>query len=72
MTFWVSTLYLSYFYSGFELSARLSWYWVSYQSTQIVSAFFAFGTLRLRSHNGMEGELLRQHKAIILSSDALL
>jgi hypothetical protein len=47
-------------------------YWVSYQSTQIVSAFFAFGTLRLRSHNGMEGELLRQHKAIILSSDALL
>jgi hypothetical protein len=48
-------LYLSYFYTGFELPARLSWFWVSYQSTQIVSAFFAFGILRLRGHNGMEG-----------------
>ena len=48
-------LYLSYFYTGWELPARLSWFWVSYQSTQIVSAFFAFGILRLRGHNGMEG-----------------
>ncbi|KAF2497781.1 MFS general substrate transporter [Lophium mytilinum] len=48
-------LYLSYFYTGFELPARLSWFWVSYQSTQIVSAFFAFGILHLRGHNGMEG-----------------
>ena len=48
-------LYLSYFYTGWELPGRLSWFWVSYQSTQIVSAFFAFGILRLRGHNGMEG-----------------
>ncbi|USP81317.1 hypothetical protein yc1106_08591 [Curvularia clavata] len=48
-------LYLSYFYTGFELPARLSWFWVSYQSTQIISAFLAFGILRLRGYNGMEG-----------------
>ncbi|KAH7090742.1 major facilitator superfamily domain-containing protein [Paraphoma chrysanthemicola] len=48
-------LYLSYFYTGIELPGRLSWFWVSYQSTQIISAFFAFGILRLRGHNGMEG-----------------
>jgi hypothetical protein len=48
-------LYLSYFYTGVELPGRLSWFWVSYQSTQIISAFFAFGILRLRGHNGMEG-----------------
>ncbi|KAJ4353123.1 hypothetical protein N0V95_003657 [Ascochyta clinopodiicola] len=48
-------LYLSYFYTGFELPARLSWFWVSYQSTQIISAFLAFGILRLGGYNGMEG-----------------
>ncbi|CAO2650866.1 Nn.00g091630.m01.CDS01 [Neocucurbitaria sp. VM-36] len=48
-------LYLSYFYTGWELPGRLSWFWVAYQSTQIISAFFAFGILRLRGHNGMEG-----------------
>ncbi|KAJ9635923.1 hypothetical protein H2201_000081 [Coniosporium apollinis] len=48
-------LYLSYFYTGPELPARLSWFWVSYQSTQVISAFLAFGILRLRGRNGMEG-----------------
>jgi hypothetical protein len=48
-------LYLSYFYTGWELPGRLSWFWVSFQSTQIISAFFAVGILRLRGHNGMEG-----------------
>jgi hypothetical protein len=48
-------LYLSYFYTGWELPARLGWFWVSYQSTQIISAFLAFGILRLRGHNGLEG-----------------
>ncbi|ORY13568.1 major facilitator superfamily domain-containing protein [Clohesyomyces aquaticus] len=48
-------LYLSYWYTGWELPARLSWFWVSYQSTQIVSAFFAYGILHLRGHNGLEG-----------------
>lgn len=28
---------------------------MAYQSTQIVSAFMAYGILRLRGHNGMEG-----------------
>ncbi|KAF2105343.1 major facilitator superfamily domain-containing protein [Lophiotrema nucula] len=48
-------LYLSYFYTGVELPTRLSFFWVAYQSTQIVSAFFAFGILHLRGYNGMEG-----------------
>jgi MFS transporter, ACS family, DAL5 transporter family protein len=48
-------LYLSYFYKSAELPVRLSWFWVSYQSTQIVSAFLAYGILRLRGHSGMEG-----------------
>ncbi|KAF2639118.1 MFS general substrate transporter [Massarina eburnea CBS 473.64] len=48
-------LYLSYWYTGWELPARLSWFWVSYQSTQIVSAFFAYGILRMGGRNGMEG-----------------
>lgn len=48
-------LYLSYFYTGWELPARLSWFWVSYQSTQIISAFFAYGILHLGGHNSLEG-----------------
>ncbi|KAL9078672.1 MAG: hypothetical protein Q9157_002400 [Trypethelium eluteriae] len=48
-------LYLSYFYKSNELPARLSWFWVAYQSTQIVSAFLAYGILRLRGHNGLAG-----------------
>jgi hypothetical protein len=48
-------LYLSYFYKSSELPKRLSWFWVSYQSTQIISAFLAYGVLRLRGHNGLAG-----------------
>ncbi|KAF2435856.1 MFS general substrate transporter [Tothia fuscella] len=48
-------LYLSYWYKNSELPARLSYFWVSYQSTQIVSAFLAYGLLRLRGLNGMAG-----------------
>lgn len=48
-------LYLSYWYKSIELPTRLSWFWVSYQSTQVVSAFLAYGLLRLRGVNGMEG-----------------
>ncbi|KAL5116237.1 hypothetical protein ACEQ8H_005902 [Pleosporales sp. CAS-2024a] len=48
-------LYLSYFYTGSELPARLSWFWVSYQSTNIISAFLAVGILHLRGHNHLEG-----------------
>lgn len=48
-------LYLSYFYKSKELPVRLSYFWVSYQSTQIISAFLAYGILRLRGHNNMAG-----------------
>lgn len=40
-------LYLSYFYTSAELPRRLSFFWVAYQSTNIVSAFLAYGILRL-------------------------
>jgi MFS family permease len=36
-------LYLSYFYTSKELPIRLSYFWVAYQSTNIVSAFLAYG-----------------------------
>lgn len=48
-------LYLSYFYTGIELPIRLSFFWVSYQTTSIISAFLAFGILRLRGHHGLAG-----------------
>ncbi|RDI89187.1 Methylthioribulose-1-phosphate dehydratase [Venturia inaequalis] len=37
------------------IQMRLSWFWTAYQATQIVSAFLAFGILRLRGRNGMAG-----------------
>ena len=40
-------LYLSYFYTSAELPRRLSFFWVAFQSTNIVSAFLAYGILRL-------------------------
>jgi len=48
-------LYLSYWYTGSELPIRLSWFWVSYQSTSIISAFLAFGILHMRGVHGMAG-----------------
>ncbi|MCJ1275895.1 hypothetical protein MMC21_003700 [Puttea exsequens] len=48
-------LYLSYFYTSKELPVRLSFFWVSYEATSIVSAFLAFGILHLRGHNGLAG-----------------
>ncbi|KAF2130741.1 MFS general substrate transporter [Dothidotthia symphoricarpi CBS 119687] len=47
-------LYLSYFYTGSELPKRLSVFWTAYQATQIISAFLAYGILRI-THNGLEG-----------------
>ncbi|KAK7995589.1 hypothetical protein PG990_014362 [Apiospora arundinis] len=41
-------LYLSYFYKSRELPLRLSFFWAAYISTNIVSAFLAYGILRLR------------------------
>ncbi|KAJ6780948.1 hypothetical protein PWT90_05375 [Aphanocladium album] len=41
-------LYLSYFFTNAELPMRLSWFWTSYQGTQIVGAFLAYGIFHLR------------------------
>lgn len=49
-------LYLSYFFTNSELPRRLSWFWTSYQSTQIVGAFLAYGILHLRGSSGLSGE----------------
>lgn len=48
-------LYLSYWYTGSELPVRLSFFWVAYQTTSIVSAFMAFGILHMRGINGLAG-----------------
>ena len=48
-------LYLSYFYKGNELPIRLSYFWGAYISTNIVSAFLAYGILHLGGRNGMAG-----------------
>jgi hypothetical protein len=50
-----NVLYLSYFYTGSELPKRLSWFWVSSQITNIISAFLAYGILHLRGLYGLEG-----------------
>ncbi len=47
-------LYLSYFFKNAELPKRLSWFWTSYQSTQIVGAFLAYGILHLRNNTGLK------------------
>lgn len=47
-------LYLSYFFKNSELPRRLSWFWTSYQSTQIVGAFLAYGILHLRGDGGLK------------------
>lgn len=46
-------LYLSYYYKSSELPQRLSFFWVAYQGTQIVSAFLAYGIMRMRGINGL-------------------
>lgn len=48
-------LYLSYFYKSKELPIRLSFFWGAFISTSIVSAFLAFGILRLRTVTGWAG-----------------
>ncbi|KAJ3044419.1 hypothetical protein HDV00_002311 [Rhizophlyctis rosea] len=48
-------LYLTYFYKKNELPIRLSWFWTSLTITNVVSAFLAFGLLRLRGTLGWHG-----------------
>ena len=48
-------LYLSYWYTSKELPIRLSFFWMAYQATSIVSAFLAYGILHMRGINGLAG-----------------
>lgn len=48
-------LYLSFFYKSRELPIRLSFFWGSYITTQIISALLAYGILHLRSETGWAG-----------------
>lgn len=48
-------LYLSFFYKSRELPIRLSFFWGSYITTQIISALLAYGILHLRSVTGWAG-----------------
>jgi hypothetical protein len=38
-----------------QLTIRLSWFWVSYSTTTIVSSFLAAGLLKMRGVHGLEG-----------------
>lgn len=46
---------MSYFFTSTELPRRLSYFWSAYQFTSVLAAFLAFGLLRMRGINGMEG-----------------
>ncbi|KAJ5692210.1 transporter [Penicillium macrosclerotiorum] len=48
-------LFLSFWYKSKELPIRLSYFWVAYQATSIVSAFLAFGFLHIRNSDGTGG-----------------
>ena len=65
-------LYLSYWYTSSELPIRLAWFWVSYQSTSIVSAFLAYGILHMGGVNGMAGWRWYVARALLLRSRALI
>ncbi|KAM5363313.1 hypothetical protein ACJA88_013624 [Fusarium oxysporum] len=57
-------LYLSYFYKNVELPRRLSWFWTSYQGTQIIGAFLAYvlrddpGKATMHNRQGLTGSLI--------------
>lgn len=48
-------LYLSFFYKSRELPIRLSFFWGSYITTQIISALLAYGILHMRGTTGWAG-----------------
>jgi hypothetical protein len=48
-------LFLSFWYKSKELPIRLSYFWVTYEATSIVSAFLAFGFLHIRRSDGTGG-----------------
>ncbi|KAB8222030.1 major facilitator superfamily domain-containing protein [Aspergillus novoparasiticus] len=48
-------LFLSFWYKSKELPIRLSYFWISYEGTSIVSAFLAYGFLHVRRPDGTGG-----------------
>ncbi|ESK96300.1 allantoate permease [Moniliophthora roreri MCA 2997] len=48
-------LYLSYFYTKYELPLRLALFWMSANVCSICASFIAFGVLRMRGVLGREG-----------------
>ncbi|KAI4526624.1 major facilitator superfamily domain-containing protein [Schizophyllum commune] len=50
-----AVLYLSYFYTKYELPIRLAWFWISNYVSHIVSALLATGLLQLRGVAGRAG-----------------
>lgn len=50
-----TVLYLSYYYTANELTIRLSFFWVTMTTTQIVGSFLAAGILELRHKTHLAG-----------------
>ncbi|KAJ6157369.1 hypothetical protein N7470_004961 [Penicillium chermesinum] len=48
-------LFLSFWYKSKELPIRLSYFWVAYEATSIVSAFLAYGFLHIHNSEGTGG-----------------
>lgn len=48
-------LWLSYFYKSSELPLRLSFFWTSLSTCQILTSLLAFGILRMRGIHGLAG-----------------
>ncbi|KAJ5632900.1 hypothetical protein N7490_009239 [Penicillium lividum] len=48
-------LFLSFWYKTAELPIRLSYFWMAYQLTSIVSAFLAYGFLHIHNSDGTGG-----------------
>ncbi|KAF9444378.1 allantoate permease [Macrolepiota fuliginosa MF-IS2] len=48
-------LYLSYFYTKYELPFRLSLFWVSLEVCSVLASFLAYGVLHMRGIHGQAG-----------------
>ncbi|QPG75876.1 hypothetical protein FOA43_003262 [Brettanomyces nanus] len=48
-------IWLSYFYTGSELSIRLSWFWTTLSLTQVFSSLLAYAIFHMRGTGGLAG-----------------